>query len=160
MGILSKWRNERNTRKEWIQEKVDQVMDDSEEIKKQRIKSRENITKEVVKQIGENKKQGMGCPFYGSYSDNQLLELTRDPDSNDEPFGWPKGTVRGILAIWVTLGFLILTMLIFFLLPISVAMIFEMWKVLSGVFVLIVASYFWTRIKMSGNGPLGGMFGR
>ena len=44
--------------------------------------------------------QGGGCPFFNS------------GDSNDEPFGWSKGTVRGMITLWTTLGFFRVSILI------------------------------------------------
>ena len=151
---ISNWLKKRQERREWAREKIDDALSNSEEVQKQKIISKENITKEAIKHIGEYRKSNV-CPFVGSYSDNKLIELSRDPDTlKDEPFGWPKGTVRGILTLWVSASFMLVTMLMIFLLDLPISIIFEMWKIFAGVFGVIVASYFWTRIKMGkGNNP-------
>ena len=129
-------------------DQVDKLTNQGSDVAKQRIQSRENITKEVIKQIGN--RQNVQCPYL--FGENrELVELTRDPNEPlNEPFGWPKGTLRGMLTIWVTIGFLLITMLIIFLLPLSLVMVMEIWKVLAGIFGLVVASYFYSRIKMGG----------
>jgi len=152
MGILDRIRENRIKRAEYIEKSLA----DAKEIQTQKVKSRENIAKEVVKKIGNRDINIGGCPFIGRYSDGKMIELTKDPDDKDEPFGWPKGTVRGILTLLVVEGFFIMTFLLFYKFDLPINIIFQMWQILAGVFSIVVASYFWTRIKMGNNG--GNMF--
>ena len=129
---------ERQARRKEIADKLINQME-SPEIVKQRIKSRENIAKKILERDNPCSKE--------KYIQS-AIELSRDPNDINEPFGWKKGTVRGILTFWITIGFLLITMLMIFTLPLSLNIIFEMWKVLSLVFTIVIGSYFYTRIKM------------
>jgi len=65
--------------------------------------------------------------------------------SNDtEPFSWPRGTVRGIITIWVVLSFCIIVMYSFMtrqnMIPVE-------WYL--GIVAMIISSYFYTRMKMN-----------
>ena len=154
MGLLKRWKENRLQRESYIRKQLNKRITESVEIQKKRMDNR----KDIINTVMENRR-GIGlCPLYAQ-SDQSILELERDPnDIPNEPFNWPRGTVRGMLAIFVTLGFLLITMIIMFTLNIPLEMIFEMWKILAGVFGLVVASYFWTRMKMGRPGGLGGMF--
>ncbi len=66
--------------------------------------------------------------------------------ADNEPFGWPRGTVRGIITIWTVLTLCIITM----------------WSIMTGANIIpiewflgimgmIIMSYFYTRFKMSSN---------
>jgi len=64
--------------------------------------------------------------------------------SNDqEPFGWPPGTVRGMITVFVCITFCIVMMWSFItgvhLIPIE-------WFL--GIVTLVIGSYFYTRIRM------------
>jgi len=114
-------------------------------VKKQRIQSSENIAKEILE-----KRQTLTCPLMGQQPNNDIIELVRDPNEPvNEPFGWKKGTVRGMLAIWTTIGFLLITALIMFQLPLTPVMVLDMWKILAFVYAMVVGSYFYTRLKLN-----------
>lgn len=156
MGLIREWMEKRKKRREWFKEKVDQSMDQSDEVRKQKIKSRENVAKAIAKNMG-NRQQNIVCPYLRQPSSGDIIELVREPtDPTDQPFGLSKGTIRATIAIFITMGFLLITMMMVFILPLSMDMIFQMWYVLAGVFSIVVASYFWSRIKMNRGG--GGMF--
>ncbi|MFW6173126.1 MAG: hypothetical protein ACOC5T_05220 [Elusimicrobiota bacterium] len=161
MGVIRDWREKRKKRREWVKEKVDQAMDQSDEVRKQKIKSRENVAKTIAKNMGN--RQQIICPYLRQPSSGDIIELVREPtDPTDQPFGLSKGTIRATIAIFVTMGFLLITMMMVFLLPLSMDMIFQMWYVIAGVFAIVVASYFWTRISMGRGGffpPFGGLGG-
>jgi len=152
MGILERVRENRLKRKELLEK----TLDDAKEIQKQKIKTRESIAKEIINREKRDIDINV-CPFLGG--NKGMIELTKDPDNVEEPFGWPKGTVRGILTLWISTGFILITMLMIFLLNLPLSMIFDMWKIFAGVFGLIVASYFYSRIKMGKNGNMFNPFG-
>ena len=153
MGFFSNWIKKSNSRREWIKEKIDQTMESSDEVRKQKIKSRENIAKEIISATKNN--NSFICPYIQQPSSGDIIELIREPsDPTDQPFGLSKGTIRATIALFFTIGFLIITMMMIFLLPLTLDMIFNMWYVLAGVFSLIVTSYFYTRLK----GNIGSLF--
>jgi len=143
MKILDNIRKNRIKRRELIEKTIE----DENEIRKQKIKSRENITKTAIEKMGD-RDINIGCPLLGNSKNGSLLELSKDPDNLQEPFGWPRGTVRGILTLWIVVGFFLITMLMLYIFDLPLEMVFDMWKILAGVFSVVVASYFWSRIKM------------
>ena len=78
-------------------------------------------------QLGANQMyQGVGCPYFFN-----------SRNVNDEPFGWSRGTVRGMITLWTTLGFLIGFVLGY--IPILIA---------APIFTAIIMSYFVGRTRM------------
>jgi len=62
-------------------------------------------------------------------------------DEPDEPFGWKRGTVRGIITLWVTLTTCVLA--VFKLIPL------DWWLWIAGI---VISSYFVSRINMNTKG--------
>lgn len=62
-------------------------------------------------------------------------------DEPDEPFGWKRGTVRGIITLWVTLTTCLLAL--FRLIPL------DWWLWIAGI---VITSYFVSRISMNTRG--------
>jgi len=157
MKILDNIRKNRIKRRELLEKTIEE----ENEIRKQKIKSRENITKTAIEKVG-NRDINIGCPFLGINSDGPVMELAQDPENREEPFGWPRGTVRGILTLIVVEGFFLMTMLMLYMFDMPLTIVFDMWKILAGVFGLVVASYFWSRVKMGRGGnmfnPFGGIY--
>jgi hypothetical protein len=76
-------------------------------------------------------------------------------DTDEYPCFWPKGTVRAILAMWMTVGYLIITMLCLAFVvwyPAIGNLVFEIWKLLTYLEAIIIGGYFYTRLKMGGIG--------
>ena len=139
-----KERREENV--DWAKDQIDKLTDESDDVKIHRIDSKEKIALELLN------RNSTICPYIDGHQSDNIIELIRDPNEEpNEPFGWKRGTIRGMLTIWVTIGFLLITMMMIFLLPLTLLMIMDMWKILAFVFTMIVGSYFYTRIKMSGN---------
>jgi len=58
-------------------------------------RQKRDITINPNLQLGTNTPyQVVGCPYFSNNN------------AHDEPFGWKKGTVRGMITIWTTLAFL------------------------------------------------------
>jgi hypothetical protein len=138
--LLKRAKLRKEERQEFVREHMNKLVSQSEEIVMQRLKSRESIVKDII-----------SAKKLGTTINPSILELMKEPgEEYDEPLGFHKGSVRAMLAIWVCLGFLITTMLLMFLIPLPLEYIFEMWKLLSVVFVVVIGSYFYSRIKMGG----------
>jgi len=63
---------------------------------------------------------------------------------DDEPFGWSRGTVRGIITIWIVLMFCIISMWSF----ISGAMFIPIEWFL-GIVAMVIGSYFYSRFRVN-----------
>ena len=66
---------------------------------------------------------------------------------DDEPFGWPRGTVRGIITIWIVLAFCIYMI---FDVGLGLNNIPVEW--LLGIVGAVIMSYFYTRYKKTNGG--------
>lgn len=137
--MFEKWKQKRKKLGEWIEKESNRIMQQSDKIRLQKIKSRENIIRDLIKTTKK------------APPSEDIIELLRDPDDpTSYPMGLSKGTIRASMAIIITVGFLLITMMMVFLLPLSLDIIFEMWKLLALVFTIVVGSYFYSRLKLNG----------
>lgn len=109
-------------------EKIQSAIDSHKELKKERL----SILKEIIKNRGKK------------VDDDIVYELSQDPDMpKPEPFNWPKGTVRGILTLWIVLIFCIIALWNFIS---GAGMIPIRWFL--GLVGAVIMSYFYSRYKM------------
>ncbi len=159
MPLFDRVKAKRKARKEELLQDIERLDKIRENKQKQRIKTLEKtatIAKNLPdKTINRNLNIGTGiCPIF-----QKSIELeTKETGPEYEPFGWPKGTVRGILTFWVVIGFFLLTAVILIKIPLTPIQVLRMWEVLAIVFGLVVGSYFYSRMKMGSGGLFGGRF--
>jgi len=115
------------------------------EERKKRIKENKKYLYELLrdKQMYNKKNQREAIKVVNEIVKNKnQLEFEVEGAYQNEPFGWPPGTVRGIITICVTLTFLILVMHDFLggvnIIPMD-------WFL--GIVGAVILSYFYTRYR-------------
>ncbi len=100
-----------------------------------------NLMKDRQMNKYQNRNEALKIIKEIAYDENKL-EIEVSGANQNEPFGWPPGTVRGIITICVTLTFLIILMWDFIrgvgLIPIN-------WFL--GIVGAVILSYFYSRYK-------------
>ena len=129
MRLLEYLDRKKERRKQILQEERDRQL----EIRKEKIESRKEVMKEAAKVA-------------------PMAILARKSfdvvSKEDEPFGWPKGTVRGVITIWIVLTFCIIMMWDIFT---GAGKIPTQWYL--AIIGAVIMSYFYSRYKM-GNGQI------
>ena len=125
----------RNRRKE-LKNDILELQENKKEIIKERTKLAKELKKDKQKQITINPSIHF-CPYI-----QQALQMEMEFQQPNEPFGWNKGTVRGIITLWVSItaciGF------IFGKIP----------EILFGsIIMMVVSSYFVSRVAFNSRPP-------
>lgn len=134
MGFFKKFRKRINDRRQDRQEFLQETMKNEKEIRKQRIKSRENI----VKQLLEREKKDPCLRQH--FNMERLNEFVSDENKSY--------SVKKMIAIWVTLGYLITNFFIFGLQLFPLEMMFQVYLIFNFVAVMVILSYFYTSFKI------------
>lgn len=130
MGLFNILRKRKQERREFIKD----LQENEKEIRKQKIKSRENILKTILKQQKDNP-----C-IQQTYNVEKISEFVSDDNKN-----WG---VKRIIAIWVTLGYLLTNLMIFGLGLFPFSFLFRSYLIFCFVSVLVILSYFYSSLKM------------
>jgi hypothetical protein len=130
MRILKRIRENREQR----QENLQAILHEETDIRKQRIKSREGIIKELLKREREDP-----C-LRQHFNLESLNEFVSDENKSY--------SVKKMMAIWICLGYIITNFFILITAAFTMALLFRIYLIFSFVSVLVILSYFYTSFKL------------
>lgn len=133
--MFERFRRQRQEDKEYMKKQIDKLVSDSEHIRQQRIKSRTELMKAIVESQKDNP-----C-IHQEYNVEKLSEFVSD---DNKSLG-----VKRIIAIWITLGYIVTTMAILCLHVFPIDALFQIYLIFSFISTGVILSYFYTSFKMN-----------
>ena len=133
--MFKKLKQRREDNKKFIQKQIDKLISDSSEIRKKRIESRAEIAKILI----QNTKNDP-CNRQ-TYKIKKMNEFVSDENKS---LG-----VKRIIAIWISLGYVITNMVIMGLHVFPTDFLFRLYLIFAFVSCSVILSYFYTSYKMN-----------
>lgn len=133
--MFERIKKRRKDNREFLQKQIDTLIGDSVEIRKKRIDSRTELAKTLIQNTKDDP-----C-IKQTYNLEKLNEFVSDENKS---LG-----VKRIIALWVTLGYIVTNMLILSLNVFPTQFLFRLYIIFAFISSSVILSYFYTSYKMN-----------
>lgn len=133
--MFEKFKKHRENNRKFLKKQIEKLVEDSTEIRKERIKNRKEIAETIIQATHDDPcmKQNINIERLGEFVSDENKSLG----------------VKRIIAIWVTLGYLLTNIVIIGLRVFPINLIFKLYMVFAFISCSVILSYFYTSYKMN-----------
>lgn len=133
--MFENFKRRREKKRAYMAKQIEQLVNDSTEIRKERIRNRRQLAETVIQATQKDPcmKQNINIEKLGEFVSDENKSLG----------------VKRMIAIWVTLGYLLTNMIIIGLCVFPINLLFKLYMVFAFISCSVILSYFYTSFKMN-----------